>query len=101
MVAAAGVVFVVALIIVTLITMKIADWIIDLRIGALRPHARLPLRRGARHPGGWRSACCSSTVAGRHQQAGVGHQRKVGSAAELDRRHTGELPFRTIPRARS
>ncbi|MDQ2705796.1 MAG: CvpA family protein [Pseudomonadota bacterium] len=35
MVAAAGVVFVVALIIVTVITMKIADWIIDSRIGAL------------------------------------------------------------------
>ncbi len=35
MVAAAGAVFVVALIIVTLITMKIADWIIDSRIGAL------------------------------------------------------------------
>jgi membrane protein required for colicin V production len=35
MVAAAGVVFVVALIIVTIITMKIADWIIDSRIGAL------------------------------------------------------------------
>ena len=35
MVAAAGVVFVIALIIVTLITMKIADWIIDSRIGAL------------------------------------------------------------------
>ena len=35
MVAAAGVVFVVALIIVTLITMKIADWIIDSRVGAL------------------------------------------------------------------
>ena len=35
MVAAAGVVFIVALIIVTLITMKIADWIIDSRIGAL------------------------------------------------------------------
>ena len=35
MVAAAGVVFVVALIIVTLITMKIADFIIDSRIGAL------------------------------------------------------------------
>lgn len=34
-VAAAGVVFVVALIIVTIITMKIADWIIDSRIGAL------------------------------------------------------------------
>ena len=35
MVAAAGVVFIVALIIVTVITMKIADWIIDSRIGAL------------------------------------------------------------------
>ena len=35
MVAAAGVVFIIALIIVTLITMKIADWIIDSRIGAL------------------------------------------------------------------
>jgi membrane protein required for colicin V production len=35
MVAAAGVVFVIALIIVTVITMKIADWIIDSRIGAL------------------------------------------------------------------
>ena len=35
MVAAAGVVFIVALIIVTLITMKIADWIINSRIGAL------------------------------------------------------------------
>ena len=35
MVAAAGVVFVIALIIVTLITMKIADWIIDSRVGAL------------------------------------------------------------------
>ena len=34
-VASAGVVFVVALIIVTLITMKVADWIIDSRIGAL------------------------------------------------------------------
>jgi len=35
MAAAAGVVFVIALIIVTLITMKIADWIIDSRVGAL------------------------------------------------------------------
>ncbi len=35
MAAAAGIVFVIALIIVTLITMKIADWIIDSRIGAL------------------------------------------------------------------
>jgi membrane protein required for colicin V production len=34
-VAAAGVVFIIALIIVTVITMKIADWIIDSRIGAL------------------------------------------------------------------
>lgn len=35
MVAAAGIIFVIALIIVTVITMKIADWIIDSRIGAL------------------------------------------------------------------
>jgi membrane protein required for colicin V production len=35
MAAAAGIVFVIALIIVTLVTMKIADWIIDSRIGAL------------------------------------------------------------------
>ena len=35
MIASAGAVFLVALIIVTLITMKIADWIIDSRIGAL------------------------------------------------------------------
>ena len=35
MVAAAGIVFVVALIIVTLLTMKIADFIIDSRVGAL------------------------------------------------------------------
>ncbi|MBL8579345.1 MAG: CvpA family protein [Mesorhizobium sp.] len=35
MVASAGIVFVVALIIVTIITMKIADWIIDSRVGAL------------------------------------------------------------------
>ena len=35
MVAAAGIVFVIALIVVTIITMKIADWIIDSRIGAL------------------------------------------------------------------
>ena len=35
MAAAAGVVFVVALIVVTLITMKIADFIIDSRVGAL------------------------------------------------------------------
>ena len=35
MAAAAGVVFVIALIIVTLVTMKIADWIIDSRVGAL------------------------------------------------------------------
>ena len=35
MAAAAGVVFVVALIVVTLITMRIADFIIDLRVGAL------------------------------------------------------------------
>jgi membrane protein required for colicin V production len=35
MAAAAGAVFAVALIIVTLITMKIADWIIDSRVGAL------------------------------------------------------------------
>ena len=34
-VAAAGIIFIVALIIVTVITMKIADWIIDSRIGAL------------------------------------------------------------------
>lgn len=34
-VAAAGIVFIIALIIVTIITMKIADWIIDSRIGAL------------------------------------------------------------------
>ncbi|MBX3581512.1 MAG: CvpA family protein [Rhizobiaceae bacterium] len=35
MVAAAGIVFVIALIVVTIITMKIADWIIDSRVGAL------------------------------------------------------------------
>jgi membrane protein required for colicin V production len=35
MAAAAGIVFVIALIIVTIITMKLADWIIDSRIGAL------------------------------------------------------------------
>jgi len=35
MVAAAGIIFVIALIIVTVLTMKIADWIIDSRIGAL------------------------------------------------------------------
>ncbi|MEQ1944063.1 CvpA family protein [Mesorhizobium sp. VNQ89] len=35
MVASAGIVFVIALIIVTIITMKIADWIIDSRVGAL------------------------------------------------------------------
>ena len=34
-VAAAGIVFMVALIVVTIITMKIADWIIDSRVGAL------------------------------------------------------------------
>ncbi len=34
-VAAAGIVFIIALIIVTIITMKIADWIIDSRVGAL------------------------------------------------------------------
>ncbi|OQM73505.1 CvpA family protein [Manganibacter manganicus] len=33
--AAAGIVFIVALIIVTIITMKLADWIIDSRVGAL------------------------------------------------------------------
>jgi membrane protein required for colicin V production len=35
MVAAAGAVFIAALIIVTVLTMKIADWIIDSRVGAL------------------------------------------------------------------
>lgn len=35
MAAAAGIVFVVALIVVSVITMKLADWIIDSRIGAL------------------------------------------------------------------
>jgi membrane protein required for colicin V production len=35
MVAAAGIVFIIALIVVSVITMKLADWIIDSRIGAL------------------------------------------------------------------
>ncbi len=35
MAAAAGIVFIIALIVVTVITMKVADWIIDSRIGAL------------------------------------------------------------------
>ncbi|HEY4192337.1 MAG TPA: CvpA family protein [Mesorhizobium sp.] len=35
MAAAAGIVFIIALIVVTVITMKLADWIIDSRIGAL------------------------------------------------------------------
>ncbi|WP_292137811.1 CvpA family protein, partial [Mesorhizobium sp.] len=35
MAAAAGVVFIIALIVVSVITMKLADWIIDSRIGAL------------------------------------------------------------------
>ncbi|MBX3575707.1 MAG: CvpA family protein [Rhizobiaceae bacterium] len=35
MAASAGIVFAVALVVVTLITMKIADWIIDSRVGAL------------------------------------------------------------------
>jgi len=35
MAAAAGIVFIIALIVVTVITMKIADWIIDSRVGAL------------------------------------------------------------------
>jgi membrane protein required for colicin V production len=35
MAAAAGIVFIIALIVVTVITMKLADWIIDSRVGAL------------------------------------------------------------------
>ena len=35
MAAAAGIVFIIALIVVTVVTMKLADWIIDSRIGAL------------------------------------------------------------------
>ncbi|TIL80619.1 MAG: CvpA family protein, partial [Mesorhizobium sp.] len=35
MVVAAGIVFIVALIVVSIITMKLADWIIDSRVGAL------------------------------------------------------------------
>jgi membrane protein required for colicin V production len=35
MVASAGIVFIIALIVVSVITMKLADWIIDSRIGAL------------------------------------------------------------------
>ena len=46
--AAAGIIFVIVLIIVSIITMRIADFIVDSRIGAARPHARLRFRRGAR-----------------------------------------------------
>ncbi|MHA6643265.1 CvpA family protein [Mesorhizobium sp. A623] len=35
MAAAAGIVFIIALIVVTVVTMKLADWIIDSRVGAL------------------------------------------------------------------
>ena len=40
MAASAGAVFVIALIVVSVITMKLADWIIDSRIGALDRHWR-------------------------------------------------------------
>jgi hypothetical protein len=74
MAAAAGIVFLVALIVVTVITMKIADFIIDSRVGRARPGARLPLRGGPRH-----SRSCGRhavlRLAGRQQSAGSGFRR--------------------------
>ena len=61
MAAAAGIVFIVALIVVTVITMKIADFIIDSAASA-RSTARSAFST-ARRAAFWssRSACCSST----------------------------------------
>ena len=89
MAAAAGVVFVVALIVVTLITMKIADWIIDSRIGAL--DRTLGFLYGAAR--GILVVAVGAAVlqlAGRRQPAGLGRRGEVAPAARIDRHGAGE-----------
>ena len=89
MVAAAGVVFVVALIIVTLITMKIADWIIDSRIGAL--DRTLGFLYGAAR--GILVVAVGAAVlqlAGRRQRARLDRQGEIAPAARIDRHDAGK-----------
>ena len=81
MAASAGVVFIVALIVVSVITMKLADWIIDSRIGALDRTLGFPLRRRARHPGrrGGRPVFFNWLAGAK--APGLGHRRQVAAAA--------------------
>ena len=100
MVAAAGVVFVLALIIVTVITMKIADWIINSRIGALDRTLGLSVRRGARHPGRGRRAAVLQ-LAGRRQRACLDRRCEIPPAARIDRHLRWKTCCPTIRKTRS
>jgi hypothetical protein len=82
---AAAVIFFIALIVVTVITMKIADFIIDSKVGALGPHAGLHLRRGARAAGAGGGAAVLQ-LAGGHQPACLGDGGEVAPHAGEHRR---------------
>ena len=100
MAAAAGVVFVVALIVVTLITMRIADFIIDSRIGAL--DRTLGFLYGAAR--GILVVAVGAAVlrlAGRRPPAGMDHRSQVAAVAGIDRRQARRACCRTIRRIRS
>ena len=100
MAAAAGVVFVVALIVVTLITMKIADFIIDSRVGAL--DRTLGFLYGAAR--GILVVAVGAAVlqlAGRRQPAGMDHRRQVAAAARNRSAPSSRACCRTIRKTRS
>ena len=91
MAAAAGVVFVAALIVVTLITMRIADFVGILR-GSARSTATLGFLygRGRRVPGGSARRAAVLRLAGRRPPASMGHDAQVAPVAEIDRRQGPE-----------
>ena len=62
-----------------------------------RPHARLPLRRRARHPGRRRRPAVLQ-LAGRRQVAGLGCRGQVAAAARKHRHDSSKACCRRIPR---
>jgi len=85
MAASAGVVFVIALIVVSVITMKLADWIIDSRIGALDRTLGF-LYGAARGILVVAVALAVLQLAGRRQGSCLGDGGQVAAAAGADRR---------------
>lgn len=91
-VGSAAVVFLIALIVISFITMKIADFIIDSRVGAARPHARLPVRGSARRAAPGRRRRLLELARRCRPPSGLGQRSEVEALPGFDGREA-EIGF--------